>query len=341
MDYLYNAYAKLFGVDTAPDGTQGDFQTPRKIVCFGNVLLDRVVPLQDLELLKRNDVTLGSKGEMDMEKLNNMTTEAASGSTCQHNLGGSALNTVRILKQLETPAQFFGAIGADKAGEHVRSIIEEQGVEARLQKIEDVQTGQCLCLMHNDNPTLYACIGASAHFSAKELRHAALHSTQSFLRPIERKQILYVEGFFVPQREEVCDYIMQELVRERRHLALNLSAPYIEFEELARMAGSENVEQMARKLLESGKKIILITNGASGVQLATNYVDELSPPGHLRFEDYRAQSADYLVDATGAGDAFVAGFLHDWLKKRSLSECVRNGCNVAAKVVTQVGCNLP
>ncbi|XP_001986726.2 adenosine kinase [Drosophila grimshawi] len=364
MDYLYNAYAKLFGVDTSPDGTQGDFQTPRKIVCFGNVLLDRVVPLQDLELLKRNDVTLGSKGEMDMEKLNNITTEAASGSTCQHNLGGSALNTVRILKQLETPAQFFGAIGADKAGEHVRSIIEEQGVEARLQKIEDVQTGQCLCLMHNDNPTLYACIGASAHFSAKELRHAALHSTQSFLRPIERKQILYVEGFFVPQREEVCDYIMQELVRERRHLALNLSAPYIvsqnfekmmelaqrallifgnrqEFEELARMAGSENVEQMARKLLESGKKIILITNGASGVQLATNYVDELSPPGHLRFEDYRAQSADYLVDATGAGDAFVAGFLHDWLKKRSLSECVRNGCNVAAKVVTQVGCNLP
>jgi len=70
-------------------------------------------------------------------------------------------------------------------------------------------------------------------------------------------------------------------------------------------------------------------------------VEELAPPGPVSFEDYRAQRVDQCVDATGAGDAFVAGFLHAWLEKRSLGECIRLASNVAAKVVTQVGCNLP
>lgn len=273
---------------------------------------------------------------------------------------------MRILKQLGTEAQFFGAIGADSAGEELRSMMQKQGIEARLQTVEDAPTGLCLCLMHNDNPTLYANIGASRRFSVQELTRAATRrQSENFLRPIERKQILYIEGFFVPQRVNVCDYILHNLVRERRYLAVNLSAPYIvkdnsqtllqlvhralfvfgnrqEFEALATEAGNKNVEELAKELLGLGAaKILLITNGADGVQLVTNYTSELEDPGEVRFEDYRAQRVEKTIDATGAGDAFVAGFLHGWLEKRSLGECVRLAANVASKVVTQVGCNLP
>ncbi|XP_023162694.2 adenosine kinase [Drosophila hydei] len=365
MEYLQYAYEKIFGADDPLDATQINYDTPRKVVCFGNVLLDRTVKLEAPELLQRYELKLGSKGEMDLERLNNIVVEAANGSSYLNNPGGSALNTVRILKHLGTDAQFFGSIGNDKHGEELRSLLLERGIEARLQVVDDVHTGQCVCLMYNDSPTLYANIGASAHFSVQELKRAAMHDTQSFLRPIERKQILYVEGFFVPHRSEVCDYILVHLVRERRHLALNLSAPYIvrehseqmqqlanramfifgnrqEFEELAKVAGCETVENLARQLLQLGQpKILLITNGDAGVQLATNYVAERAPPGELRFEDFRAQRAEQLVDATGAGDSFAAGFLHAWLEKRSLTECVRLASNVASKVVTQVGCNLP
>ncbi|KAH8371154.1 hypothetical protein KR093_006332, partial [Drosophila rubida] len=341
------------------------FGSPRKVVCFGNVLLDRVVKLDDPELLVRYKLDLGSKGELDLETLNKLTTEAANGSSCLSKPGGSAFNTVRILKHLGTEAQFFGAVGDDKTGEHLRSIIAERQIEARLQTIADVHTGQCVCLMHNDNPTLYANIGASAKFSLQQLKQVASHDSQSFLRPIERKQIIYVEGFFVPQRDEIIKYILRDLVRERRHLAVNLSAPYIvrqhpdtmlelarralfvfgnrqEFEQLATEAGCQSVDQLGQQLLEAGNpKILLVTNGASGVQLITNYVEEREPAGEPRFEDYRAQRAEQVVDATGAGDSFVAGFLHGWLEKRSLGECVRLASTVAAKVVTQVGCNLP
>lgn len=282
------------------------------------------------------------------------------------NPGGSALNTVRILKKLGTEAQFFGAIGSDSNGEELRSILQQEGIEARLQTVEDAHTGLCVCLMQNDSPTLYANIGASRRFSVQQLTRAAtLPRQQNFLRPIERKQIIYIEGFFVPQRLEVCNYIMHNLVRNRRYLAVNLSAPYIlsensqimlqlvnralfvfgnrdEFQELANRAGCKDIEELARQLLNLPvAKILLITNGANGVQLATNYQSEQEPPGELRFEDYRAQSAERTVDATGAGDAFVAGFLHGWLEKRSLGECIRLASSVAAKVVTQIGCNLP
>lgn len=48
------------------------------MVCFGNVLLDRIVKLEEPELLQRYELKLGSKGEMDLQQLSNMATEAAS-----------------------------------------------------------------------------------------------------------------------------------------------------------------------------------------------------------------------------------------------------------------------
>ncbi|XP_017050370.1 adenosine kinase [Drosophila ficusphila] len=367
MEYLSYVYEKIFGGSPpTTDDTEGAFHTPRKVICFGNVLLDRLVKLEDPQLLERYGLELGSKGELDMEKLNQLAAEASESSQCLTNPGGSALNTARILKQLGTDALFFGAVGADKHAEELRLIFRERGIEAMLQTVEEAHTGQCLCLVYQDNPTLYANIGASAQFEVQTLSHAVSHEGQSFLRPVERKQILYLEGFFVPQRSEVCDYIVQHLVRERRRLALNLSAPYIvkknpqamlrlarvafflfgnrqEFEALAEAAGGfRDVDELAQHLLQSGgTKVIFVTNGSAGVQVITNYVEELAPPGPVSFEDYRAQRVEQVVDATGAGDAFVAGFLHAWLEKRSLGECIRMASNVAAKVVTQVGCNLP
>ncbi|KAH8267091.1 hypothetical protein KR018_003730 [Drosophila ironensis] len=364
MEYLGYVYEKIFGGNPPTDDTQGAFHTPPKVICFGNVLLDRLVKLEDPEILERYDLKLGSKGELDMEKLNQLATEASQSSQCLSNPGGSALNTARILKQLGTEVLFFGAVGADQAAEELRQIMRERGIAAHLQTVEAAHTGQCVGLVYQDNPTLYANIGASEQFAVQTLSHAVSHEGHHFLRPVERKQILYLEGFFVPKRSEVWDYIVQHLVVERRRLALNLSAPYIvrenpqamltlaraafflfgnqqEFQALAKATGHKGVDELARELLQGGTKVIFVTQGAAGVQVISNYVEELGPPGPLTFEDYKAPRVEQVVDATGAGDAFVAGFLHAWLEKRSLGECVRMASDVAAKVVTQVGCNLP
>lgn len=103
MEYLSYVYEKIFGGNPPTDDTQGAFHTwvsavaveaekpgrkplwplgfptfrPRKVICFGNVLLDRLVQLEDPQLLERFGLELGSKGELDMEKLNQLAAEAS------------------------------------------------------------------------------------------------------------------------------------------------------------------------------------------------------------------------------------------------------------------------
>lgn len=221
-------------------------------------------------------------------------------------------------------------------------------------------------MVHKDSLALYANIGASSKFSIDYLEKVQQEENSFFLRSSGRKQIFYIEGFFVPHRQEVCTYIVSNFIKGRRRLAVNLSADYIvklnydhmiylinnamfifgnkdEFETLRQCWGAKNIEELIRGILEyaTGPKIFVMTKGADGVELITNYEDEYSPPGQLTFEMFNTPRVENIVDTTGCGDAFAAAFLHAWLEKRILSECIRFASDIAAKVATQVGCNLP
>lgn len=236
----------------------------------------------------------------------------------------------------------------------------------RLQTISDTPTGRCICLVHKDSLALFANTGASVKFSIDFLEKVQQEENSFFLRNSGRKQIFYVEGFFVPQREAVITYIVSKFIKGRRRLAINLSADYIvklnydhmiflinnamfifgnksEFETLRECWGAKDIEELIRGILEyaKGPKIFVMTKGADGVELITNYEEELSAPGDLRFEMFKTSPVENVVDTTGCGDAFAAAFLHAWLEKRSLSECIRFASDISAKVATQIGCNLP
>lgn len=236
----------------------------------------------------------------------------------------------------------------------------------KLQYISNSFTGRCICLVHESSLALYANIGASSQFTIGFLKEMIDKDKFPLLRPAESKQIIYLEGFFVPQREEVITYIVRQFIQGRRYLALNLSANYIvklnyhhilylanhalfifgnqdEFDTFRDCWGAKTMEDFAKGLMQESAvaKILLITKGADGVQLITNYVDERLPPGEITFQTFNAPKVDNVIDTTGCGDAFVAAFLHAWLEKRSLTECVRLASDVAAKVTVQIGCNLP
>lgn len=368
MDYLQQLYAKLFATNSE-DASNILNITPRKVVAFGNVLLDHTAHLNDTLLLERYKLSLNTRAEMDVETITKVTAEAIVDKEQDPHLGGSALNSARILKTLGTDPLFFGAVGDDKQAEVVIDLLKKAGMETnnfRLEKITDTPTGRCICLVHKDSLALYANIGASSKFSTDYLEKIQQEENSFFLRNSGRKQIFYIEGFFVPQREEIVKFIVSNFIKGRRRLALNLSADYIvksnyehilylahhalfifgnkdEFETFRECWGAKNIEDLARGIIEYANtpKIFVITKGADGVELITNYEDELSPPGELTFQMFNTPRVADIVDTTGCGDSFAAAFLHAWLEKRSLSECIRFASDIAAKVATQVGCNLP
>lgn len=176
------------------------------------------------------------------------------------------------------------------------------------------------------------------------------------------KQIFYIEGFFTTRnRFPLCKYIVDDICKPSqglRLLAVNLSAEYMvenhleqmqylaehsnilfgnreEFRRLAdsyRMSNAKDViaHLMQSKANEQAVKIIVCTQGAESVLYSTE--SQINKEFH-----FEAVPKSKIIDTTGCGDAFVAGFFYAYLRQESIERCVDNGVKVALKKLTSVG----
>lgn len=184
---------------------------------------------------------------------------------------------------------------------------------------------------------------------------------------ISYKQFFYVEGFFITNRFPVCKYIVEEVCgssESTRIFATNLSAEYLvennpehikyiaehasilfgnrgEFNKLAeiyRMPSALHVIAylMDSKTVKTADKTIICTQGAGCVLYSSTSKQCTSRGVNLEFR-FDAIPEDKILDTTGCGDAFVAGYLYALLKNEWIERCVAKGVEVAHKKITSVG----
>lgn len=148
-------------------------------------------------------------------------------------------------------------------------------------------------------------------------------------------------------------------------LITNLNAPYIvkthpkditwlakkadivfgnrdEFEELASINGFQAMEDQLTDLLNdyantSKQKKIVVTDGASPVYFYAGNAKGIE----VESIEVPSVNEQDIIDTTGAGDSFVAGFIYALMEEKSTKECVELGCEISAKVIKVIGCNLP
>ncbi|XP_065368530.1 adenosine kinase-like [Calliphora vicina] len=340
--------------------------TDIKVIAFGNALVSYTAYLEDTKLLDRYKLSMNTKCEIDVETLSEVTAEVIVNKE-QHEpkLGGSAMNTVCILKSLGTKALFFGACGDDDQSKIMFELLKNANMDRycfKLQTIPDTSTGRRISLVHKDSKSLYTNNGASVKFTGSYLQQVENEENSSFLRPLNRKQIFYIEGFFVPKCEAVTTFIVRHYLKGRRYLALNLSADYIvrinfphmlflannslfifgnraEFEVFRECWGASCIKELAIGLAKESKvpKILVITNGAGVVEMITNYVPGKSTPGNITYCTFHVTPVENITDTTGCGDVFVAAFLHEWLNKSSLSHCALVASCLASKSIQKNG----
>jgi adenosine kinase len=228
-----------------------------------------------------------------------------------------------------------------------------------LQVLEKYSTGTCVCLINGAHRSLYANIGAALQFQ-KNLLH---------LNNISHHQtIFYIEGYFVSEKIDVCRHIFEKYCQTSASiLATNLNASYIletygddmkflvqsstlvfgnrkEFETLALIYECDDIDHLAEHLVRFCKterghteKVLVITDGNKPILVF--HGDETSFQKCI-FAVPEVQT-NKIVDTTGAGDSFVAGFLYKYLRKKNLVECVSFGNEISGRVIKTIGCNLP
>jgi len=238
-------------------------------------------------------------------------------------------------------------------------ILEERaradGVNVQYQYDAGETTGTCAVLITGHNRSLCANLAAANCFTVDHIRKAESKKL------IESAQFYYVSGFFLTVSPESILEIAKYALAHNRNFIMNLSAPFIsqfykeqlmqtmpyvdvlfgnetEAETFANEQnfGTKDLKQIALKICnlpkqnENRPRTVIITTGSNPVILALD--------GKITEFPVERLSKDKLVDTNGAGDAFVGGFLAQFVQNQPLEVCVRCGVWTATEIIQRSGC---
>lgn len=255
----------------------------------------------------------------------------------EHRVGGSGMNVLKALNNLHLNCACFGKRGSDKAGDEIQMSLMQSGIISHLQALPS-PTSKVLCLITDDGERTMVT----------SIQNYASHPTYFLDASLfEEGKLLHIEGFQIPNFafvEEAC-----KLAKENNLLisldlgSANLLSCYKESfayflsnyvdilfcnaREAAALTG-ESPKKAVLTLHQQGP-IVVVTNGKEGGWVAyDNHIDS-----------YNALPSD-VIDTTGAGDFFAAGFLYAYLQGYALITCTRTGAKLASHVIQYVGADL-
>jgi len=254
--------------------------------------------------------------------------------------GGDCLNVALGLRKLGASVGFAGLIGDDQLGEYLHGVITAAGIDARgLHRTKEARTCSCLVLINSrGDRTFFYYGGANDLFSLSDLDMAQL----------DRTSVVHVGGtYLLPKFDgEGAAKLFSEAQARGKLTSMDVTwdttgrwlaviepcFPHLSFfmpsiREAEQIAGTDVPEDVAGFFQAKGVRTAVIKLGEKGC-----YVKHGTEPGF-----YSGAWQTDVVDTTGAGDSFVAGFLTGVLKGWDMEGCAAFACAVAAMNIRAVG----
>ena len=306
------------------------------ITGMGAALVDLFADVSDAEL-----AALGSpKASMSLVEPDASAAMQEKVSVHTHQPGGSAANTIAGIAALGAATGFVGKIANDNLGRIFAADFDRLGVKFAPQPAHDLPTGHCLVLVTPDaERTMHTVLGAAVTTGAQDLdadmlartglffaegyiwdspsaKQAFLSAAQSVRAQGGRVAFSLADGFCVARHH--ADFL--ELLHNHVDIVLANET------EITALCGDDRSDTVGPKLAALNV-IGAVTHGAKGVHL---YDGEA-------FTHVAAQQIDDVVDLTGAGDQFAAGFLTGLHHARSLEDAAHMGVIAASEVIRHVG----
>ncbi|XP_046409299.1 adenosine kinase 2-like isoform X1 [Neodiprion fabricii] len=323
---------------------------------MGNPLLDISATVDEDFLkkyeLKANDAILAEK------KHKTLYDELIEQYKADFIAGGSTQNSMRVAQWfLERPniATFMGCVGNDKYAQILKDKARSDGINVHYQYTDEEPTGTCAVLITGKERSLCANLAAANCFSVS---HIQVPENRELL---EKAAFIYISGFFLTVSPETIQEVARHALDKGKTFLMNLSAPFLceffktpmraalpyvdilfgnetEAETFATVneLGTKDIKEIAleiskmEKVNNKKKRIVIFTQGHGPVILAKdNTITEFSVD---------QIPEEKVVDTNGAGDAFVGGFLAQFIQGRSLETSIKCGIWAASQIIQRSGC---
>jgi len=309
------------------------------IICIGNALVDSLEQIDEFVIdelnLNKARMTLVDKERSNflLQNMKNPFYEA----------GGSAANTAYWISQLGGEAGFIGKISNDDLGKQFQTSLKDSGLkDYTVFESEDNQTGLCAIFITPDGErTMNTYLGAGEYLSVEDLNIDA----------IKEAKILYMEGYLWDKPASksaflhaakvnkesgglnsisLSDVFCIEMHRESFISFIENDIDYVfcNEDELNSLLQKNSIEESTKFFLEQFPKVeqLVCTLGSNGVLILES--------GNKHF--FNASEA-IVVDKTGAGDFFAAGYLYGLQKGLSVTESAEIANKSAAHVISEIG----
>ena len=308
-----------------------------KILGIGNAIVDVICKVDD-NFIEQNNLTKSTmKLFFEENEFKNLLINLKIEKTVS---GGSVANSIVGLSQLGDKVGFIGKVSDDDFGSKYEEGLKKENVEYFYsKKTEELPTGTCLILVTPDSErTMCTFLGTAGKINENDVSSDA----------IKKSEIIFLEGYLWDEGDPKKAF--DKAINNANKVAMSLSDQFcvdrhkthflnlvkdkldITFaneQEITSLIDAKNFSEVI-DFSKQLNKLVVVTRGEKGaVAVNGDEVVESNIEKNLK-----------IIDLTGAGDLFAAGFLHGHISKLSIKECLEKGTEMSSKVIQQIGARL-
>ena len=307
-----------------------------KILGIGNAIVDVICKVDDQYLIN-NQLTKSTMKLVDETEFQKLLSTLKIEQTIS---GGSVANSIVGLSQLGNDVGFIGKVNNDDLGQKYEEGLTKEKVQYFYNKKKEISpTGTCLILITPDaERTMVTFLGIAGKINEQDINEKA----------IKDSEIIFLEGYLWDKGEPKSAFDKAMSLSNTKVMSLSdqfcvdrhksdffnlvknkLDITFANEQEIRSLINAKSFED----IIEFGKqigKLLIITRGEKGsVAIKDQEIIECRSKPNLK-----------IVDLTGAGDLFAAGFLHGLINNISTKECLEKGTEMSSRIIQKVGARL-